>query len=333
MNDEFYISLAINEAWKYQLLTYPNPPVGALILDINGKILALEAHKIASDNHAEVEAIISAYKNITDDKKIDNINNKIDLHEYLYKNHDNIFKNSTIYTTLEPCNHYGKTPPCAKLIAKLGFKKVVSAVPENSLKAKGAKKLFFDSNIKFISNILADEGQKLLSLYNKWIQNDNFTLFKCALTLNGVYEGNISEKEFLIYSHKIRNVANTLIIGGNSIRLDRPLLDSRLVDGRAPNIFIYSHNKEFDKSIPLFSVSNRKVTISDKLSDLEGNGLFVIEGTNNLLNTLHDRIDYILLAVNPKFSNGKTLNINDENMKLENFNSIGNDILYWYKYK
>ncbi|NLY04298.1 MAG: riboflavin biosynthesis protein RibD, partial [Campylobacter sp.] len=72
INDEFYMDLAIKEAWKYQILTYPNPPVGSLILDKYGKILALKAHEKAGSPHAELNAIFSAlYKNSNFRSKFD----------------------------------------------------------------------------------------------------------------------------------------------------------------------------------------------------------------------------------------------------------------------
>ncbi|MDR3345670.1 MAG: riboflavin biosynthesis protein RibD, partial [Campylobacteraceae bacterium] len=108
VNDEFYLSLAINEAWKYQILTYPNPAVGCVITDKNGTLLACEAHKRAGCAHAELEASRQALAKLNPLLKFPQ--NPNELHAFIIKNHENLLKNSTFYVTLEPCAHQGKTP-------------------------------------------------------------------------------------------------------------------------------------------------------------------------------------------------------------------------------
>lgn len=124
IDDNFYMNLAISEAYKYQLLTYPNPAVGAVVISSCGKILSIKAHKKAGKPHAEVLALKEAYKILTNDFGIDNLTNSKDIHNYLIKNHNNCFNGCEIYTTLEPCSHVGKTPSCANLIKELKLKKV-----------------------------------------------------------------------------------------------------------------------------------------------------------------------------------------------------------------
>jgi diaminohydroxyphosphoribosylaminopyrimidine deaminase/5-amino-6-(5-phosphoribosylamino)uracil reductase len=151
------MSLALKEAWKYQGLTYPNPAVGCLILSESGEILSVEAHKVAGAPHAEVEALKSAYYKLTDDSEILELMESSDIHTFLLKNHNNIFKNVTIYTTLEPCSHVGKTPSCANLISSLGVKKVyVGSYDFNEEASNGNQKLL-DSGIEVESELLKDE--------------------------------------------------------------------------------------------------------------------------------------------------------------------------------
>ena len=120
------MNLAISEAWKYQGLTYPNPAVGCTVVGEHGEILAVEAHHKAGEPHAEVNALKAAYYKLTQDDTILSLTSSFDIHNYLLKNHNNIFKNCSLYSTLEPCSHIGKTPACANLIAKLGIKNVLS---------------------------------------------------------------------------------------------------------------------------------------------------------------------------------------------------------------
>jgi len=124
IDPNFYMSLALKEAWKYQGLTYPNPAVGCTVVGENGEILAVEAHKKAGEAHAEVEALKTAYYKLSNDDKILDINSSSQIHNYLLQNHNDYFKNISLYTTLEPCSHVGKTPSCASLIASLGIRKL-----------------------------------------------------------------------------------------------------------------------------------------------------------------------------------------------------------------
>ena len=76
----------------------------------------------------------------------------------------------------------------------------------------------------------------------------------------------------------MRDKCDLLVIGGESVRVDRPTLDARLIDGKAPDILIYSRSSDFDKSIPLFSVKGRKVMVSDSLDEIKNYKNIMIEG-------------------------------------------------------
>ena len=125
IDDNFYMKLAIDEAWKYQLLTYPNPAVGCVIVK-DGKLLSIEAHKEAGMPHAEVNALKAAYLLEYPNSILKMKNSSQDIHTFLLENHNGYFNDCEIFVTLEPCNHIGKTPSCANLLKELKPKKALN---------------------------------------------------------------------------------------------------------------------------------------------------------------------------------------------------------------
>ena len=92
IDDNFYMALALQEAWKYQLLTYPNPAVGCTVVGGHGEILAVEAHHKAGGPHAEVNALKQAYYKLTDDNYILALTDSADIHTHLLSNHNGMFE-------------------------------------------------------------------------------------------------------------------------------------------------------------------------------------------------------------------------------------------------
>ncbi len=330
INDDFYMDLCIKEAWKYQGLTYPNPAVGSLILDKNGKILAKEAHKKAGTAHAELNTIIKALE-VLGDKKIKYISDINEKYQYILKYHNNLFLDSTIYITLEPCNHQGKTPPCSILITTLGFKKVVIGKVDPNPKATGSIFLMEKNGIKIVKGILEKRCDALLKPFKKWQKDESYIFFKLALTQNGVYtDGIISSLKSRTYVHKLREKIDLLVIGGNTVRVDRPTLDCRFIDAKAPDILIYSKRDDFDKEIPLFNIENRNVFIENTLDRLKNYKFIMIEGGEGMLKASLEIVDDILLFVSPNFKEGKAINLS---LELESINQdkIANDTIEWFK--
>jgi diaminohydroxyphosphoribosylaminopyrimidine deaminase/5-amino-6-(5-phosphoribosylamino)uracil reductase len=301
IDDAFYLNLAINEAWRYQLLTYPNPAVGALILDEHGAIIALEAHKKHGQAHAELEACKVAFASLSKDNTPLSLE-ATDAYNYLLENHNNLFQNATIYVTLEPCNHHGSTPPCALLIENLGFRRVVIGVLDSNQVATGGYERLKKNAIVLNSK----EAQALLEPFRKW-QEDRFVFFKVAQRLNGSVDGGIiSSEASRTMVHHLRDKIDLLVIGGQSVRTDRPTLDARMVNGKAPDVLIYSKQKVFDKSIPLFSVPDRQVFISDSLERLKEYNFIMIEGGAGLFEALKECIDWTLDFIAPTMQEGKS---------------------------
>jgi len=302
-----YLKLAIDKAWEYQFLTYPNPAVGATIA-INNQIF-VNAHKKAGNPHAEVEVLWEAYKYFhnTPDLKTSK-----EIHEYLIQNHNNFFNNSIMYVTLEPCSHIGKTPSCANLLSIIKPKKVVVGWLDPISEHSGGVEMLQNAGIEV--EIVNDKRcYDLIEPFIKW-QKDRFIFFKFAFSLNGVYTGGyITQKSSLEWVHKVRNKLDLIVIGGETVRIDRPTLDSRLINGKAPDILIYSKSKNFDETIPLFNIKNRKVYISDNLDILNNYKFIMIEGGENLYKNLKSKIDWKVFMVNHnKFINKDNFKINED---------------------
>jgi len=331
IDTNFYMKLALDEAWKYQGLTYPNPAVGCTVTGKNGEILAVKAHKKAGSPHAEVEALKSAYFKLTNDKKILNITSSSQIHEYLLENHNNCFNSISIFSTLEPCSHIGKTPSCATLISKLGIKKLFVGSLDSNKEASGGNEIVENSGVETKNGVLEKECDALLKPFNLW-QKKRFVFFKWAQRLNGTVDaGIISSKKSRILVHAMRDVCDLLVIGGNSVRVDRPTLDARLVDGKAPDILIVSRNKEFDETIPLFNIKNRKVIISDNFSVLDNYKNIMIEGGENMFNLSKNIVDYYLCFLSLQIGGNNNFTNKDDKFSILNIQKDEQDIIMWMK--
>jgi len=329
----FYMSLALQEAWKYQGLTYPNPAVGCVVVGKNGELLAINAHKKAGQAHAEVLALKDAYIKITNDIAISNIFNSAEIHSYLLKNHKHCFEGISIYTTLEPCSHVGKTPSCATLIASLGIKKVYVGSLDANKEASGGNAILLASSVEVKEKILKKECDNLLVPFLRW-KDTHFVLFKWAQRLNAtVDDGIISSKESRKHLHVLRSLCDLIVIGGNTVRTDRPTLDARLVNGKAPDVLIVSKRNDFDRTIPLFGVEGRDVFIYDNFSKLHAYKNIMIEGGAKMFELSREYVDCYLCYIAPKFG-GKTgfENLN-ESFEILNIEKEEEDIIMWMKRK
>ncbi|MCG3653914.1 bifunctional diaminohydroxyphosphoribosylaminopyrimidine deaminase/5-amino-6-(5-phosphoribosylamino)uracil reductase RibD [Aliarcobacter butzleri] len=332
IDDNFYMRLAIDEAWKHQLLTYPNPAVGCVIVK-NQRLLAVEAHKEAGMPHAEVNALKTAYLKDNPNSILKTKNSSFDIHQFLLQNHNGFFNDCEIYVTLEPCNHIGKTPSCANLLKELKPKRVIISVKDPNKQATGGLETLKNENIDVTLGILEKDGLNLILPFISW-QNKSCIFFKMAQTLNGSIDGKISSNRALAYVHTLRDKIDLLVIGGNSVRIDKPTLDTRYIQGKNPDIFIYSKNKVFDNNIPLFKIPNRKVLISDDLYKLLDYRFIMIEGVYNLLDKLKERIDFFILIISPKIRKGQNaLNEIDLDFETIHENFIGEDKIVFLKRK
>lgn len=210
---EKYMRLAIEEAKKGEGFVNPNPLVGAVIVK-DGKILGTGYHKKYGENHAEINAILDAKKK----------NNNIE--------------NSTIYINLEPCSHYGKTPPCADAIIKNKFKRAVIGCLDSNIKVagNGIKKLR-EAKIEVVENILEEDCKKLNEVFFHYINTKKpFMVMKYAMTMDGKI-ASVSGKSKWITSEKSREHAHlfrkkysAIMVGINTVIEDNPTLNCRIKD-------------------------------------------------------------------------------------------------------
>ncbi len=324
MTDEFYMQLALNKAWEYQGLTYPNPTVGAVVT-LDGKILSIEAHQKAGTSHAEVLAMLKAYE-ILSNATIDfDPQDSHKAHQFLISLPENFFSECTIYVTLEPCSHQGKTPSCASLLATLSLKRVVIGIKDPIEGHDGGMESLKNASV----GVLEEKCQALLEPFMIW-QERAFVLFKLAQTSNGrIGGGYLSSQASLEHVHQLREVCDTLLIGGNTVRVDKPTLDCRFTQGKAPNVTIYAKEDNFEREIPLFSVENREVNISDDLTFLEKPSFVLVEGGEGMLNALKEKIDWLLIYQTSKLSTNNLTYNTTMNLEFLHQSKRDVDMMIW----
>jgi len=204
--DEKFMQLAIKEAYKGKGKTLPNPAVGAVIVK-DGKVVSTGYHERAGLPHAESIAIEKAGEKA---------------------------KGATLYVTLEPCNHYGKTPPCSEKIIKAGIKRVVVGIRDPNPIASGGIERLKEAGIEVEVGVLKKECFELIDDFLVILKKDRpFVSLKLASTLDGLIadkNGNskwISSEESRKLVHKLRSYHNAVMVGIGTVLNDDPLLNVR----------------------------------------------------------------------------------------------------------
>ena len=219
----------------------PNPLVGCVIV-YRGNIVGEGWHKRYGGPHAEVDAI-----NAVQDRSI--------------------LRESTVYVTLEPCSHFGKTPPCADLLIALEAKKVVVAHqdPNPLVAGKGIKKLI-DGGVEVITGILENEARQLNRRFLTWVEKQRpFILLKWAETSDGFMakaDGNskwISHELSRQLVHRWRTEEDAILVGTKTAQLDNPQLNVRDWTGRDPIRVVIDRNLKLRGSLNLFDRKQRTI--------------------------------------------------------------------------
>lgn len=227
MTDEIYMKRCIDLAKKAVGHTYPNPLVGSVIVH-NGLIIGEGFHQKAGENHAEINAVNS-------------VKNKA------------LLKEATIYVSLEPCAHFGKTPPCANKITEIGFKKVVIGSLDSHEKVNGKGKMMIkNAGIEVISGVLENECQELNKRFFTFHQKKRpLIILKWAESGDGFLDkdfkptqiGNSLTKQFV---HQLRSEEHAILVGTNTALTDNPGLTTREITGRNPVRILI----DFDLKVP-----------------------------------------------------------------------------------
>ncbi|MXQ52193.1 bifunctional diaminohydroxyphosphoribosylaminopyrimidine deaminase/5-amino-6-(5-phosphoribosylamino)uracil reductase RibD [Shimazuella alba] len=210
-NDEQWMSLAIQLAKATAGQTSPNPMVGAVVVKEN-RLLGSGAHLRAGTPHAEVHALRMAGEEA---------------------------QGSTIFVTLEPCNHFGRTPPCTEKIIECGVKRVVigSGDPDKLVAGKGIARLK-EAGIEVVEGVLEQECLQLNEAYFYHRRTGMpFVTLKTATTLDGkIATANgdsrwITGEESRAFVHQLRHEQDAILVGANTVIADDPELTTRLPQG------------------------------------------------------------------------------------------------------
>lgn len=222
----------------------PNPMVGAVIVYHN-QIIGEGFHQRYGEAHAEINAINSVKD-------------------------PSLLKKSTIYVSLEPCSHFGKTPPCADKLIELGFPKVVVGCsdPHDKVNGKGISKLQ-NAGIEVVTNVLHDECQELNKRFFTFHQQKRpYIILKWAQTADGFMDIDrtepaqnywITNDELRIIVHKWRSEEDAILVGYNTFLNDHPQLTNRLYPGKSPQRYIMA-NHFSDIQVPDFKVISSDIS-------------------------------------------------------------------------
>ena len=205
---EYYMKRAIELAKGGWGKTNPNPLVGAVVVKDN-KIVSEGFHEVVGGRHAEVSAI---------------------------NNGDSSIAGSTMYVNLEPCSHYGRTPPCTKAIIEAGVKKVVIAMIDPNPKVSGrGVNILKEAGIEVEVGILEKESKTLNEIFINYVVNKKpFVIMKTAMTLDGkiaTFSGSskwITGTESRQYVHTLRDRVSAIMVGSKTVIKDNPFLTTRL---------------------------------------------------------------------------------------------------------
>jgi diaminohydroxyphosphoribosylaminopyrimidine deaminase/5-amino-6-(5-phosphoribosylamino)uracil reductase len=236
-SDNDFMRIAINLAKKGAGKVSPNPLVGALIVK-NGRIIGRGFHAKFGGNHAEVNAIGN--------------NSVID---------------STMYVTLEPCNHYGKTPPCTERIVDSKIRRVVVGTVDPNPRMQGKSIQYLrGKGIKVDVGILKDEAEELIRFYAHWRRSGfPFLTIKLAITQDGYIadpDGNskwISGLESRTEVHGMRSEYDAVMVGTNTLLVDNPELTVRHTTGRNPNRIVIDRQGLTSPDLKVFANNTDRI--------------------------------------------------------------------------
>lgn len=251
---------ALQLARNGELDASPNPMVGAVIVSPDGRIIGEGWHRRCGEGHAEVNAVAS----VTD---------------------KSLLCDATMYVTLEPCSHYGKTPPCADLIISMGIPRVVVGAmdPFEKVSGRGVKRLR-EAGVEVVTGILEDECVMLNAKFMTAHRNRRpYILLKWAQSADGFIDGKISTPLTSALVHKLRATYDAILVGSGTVLADNPSLDTRLFAGHSPLKVILDRRKRVADSMNIFRGGTPVIILSDFTSLPEAMGMLYQRGITSLL--------------------------------------------------
>lgn len=231
----------------------PNPMVGAVIV-YNGEIIGEGWHKKYGFAHAEVNAVESVR-----DKSL--------------------LSEATIYVSLEPCAHYGKTPPCAELLARHRFRRCVIANTDPNPKVSGKGiAIVKAAGIEVETGVMAQEAAFLnRAFFTRQLKSRPYVIVKCAASSDGFIapkqNGNywLSNEPMRVWSHRLRSENDAIMVGYRTAATDNPRLNIRSYYGENPTRLVIDRELDLDKSLHLFDHSQRTIVFNQIKDQKDGN--------------------------------------------------------------
>ena len=246
MDDEKWMKRALRLAERGGGRTSPNPMVGAVLVK-KGRVVGEGYHAKAGEAHAEIVALRQAGEKA---------------------------RAGVLFLNLEPCTHYGKTPPCAPQIIKAGVKCVVIGMedPNPLVKGKGIEALR-KSGLDVKVGVLEKECRKLNEAFRKYIlKKEPFVMLKAAVTLDGKIATRNGDSKWISgeasrrFVHRLRNQVDAVLVGIGTVLKDDPQLTARLKGGRDPYRIILDSGLKISEEAKVFEYSPSKVVLATTAS-------------------------------------------------------------------
>ena len=268
-----------NLAKKAQGKNIPNPYLGAIVYDEKeNKIISCGYHEKYGQAHAEVNAIKNANGNT---------------------------KGKTIIVNLEPCSHWGKTPPCADLIIKSGFKKAIIATLDLNKQATGGLEKLQNAGIETVLGVLEKEAKDLNKVFFKnTLTKKPYIMLKIASTLDGkiaLDNGKskwITNEKARLYCQKLRSEYQAIMSATGTILADNPRLNVRLKNKKSPIRIIFDPNNKiplnydvFNNDVRIILINNSKINLPKHIEQISFDGNF-----DNLFKELYKMDIYSIMV-------------------------------------
>ena len=257
LSHEIYMQRCLELAALGADFVSPNPMVGAVIV-YEGKIIGEGYHRRYGQAHAEVNAVNMVVER--------------------YADHARLLGQSTIYVSLEPCAHHGKTPPCADLIIKHQIPRVVVGCrdPFAQVDGKGIEKLIA-AGVEVTTGILEEECKWLNRRFFTRVQKQRpYIVLKWAQTTDGFFapaNGGqywITGAESRKMVHQWRAEEDAILVGKNTVVADNPKLNVRFAEGQSPKRVVIDRRLELDKNFNIFDQSVETFVFNEVKTDVDG---------------------------------------------------------------